>query len=257
MKGSLTIVGTGIEVGAHLTLAAKAAIEQADRLVYSVSDPVTAAWLTELNPTAEPLYNPEAFHHRAEMYRAAVARILELLDEGGLVCAAFYGHPGVFADPPHMALRAARERGFQARMLPGVSAEDCLYADLGIDPAEGFQSFEVTDFLIRKRRFDPHCPLLLWQIAVIGHRAVYRGETSRAGLRVLCDVLAPHYGRDHRVILYEAAIYAVIPPVIDELALGDLPEATPGERASLYLPPIGEAPLDRDMLARLGMEQGP
>jgi len=253
MTGSLTIVGTGIKVGAQLTLAAKTAIEKADTLLFSVSDPVTATWLKDMNPTAEPLYSPGDYRRRRDMYQAAVARILEALAEGGRVCAAFYGHPGVFADPPYMALRAAREHGFEARMLPGVSAEDCLYADLEVDPGMGFQSFEVSDFLIRRRRFDPHCPLLLWQIAVIGNRSVYRGETDRDKLRILCDVLEPFYRRDHEVVLYEAAIYAVQQPAIDRLALGDLPEATIGERASLYVPPIAEAPLDDEMVAALGL----
>jgi hypothetical protein len=36
--------------------------------------------------------------------------------------------------------------GFDAVMLPGISAEDCLFADLGIDPGMiGCQSFEATD----------------------------------------------------------------------------------------------------------------
>ena len=34
-------------------------------------------------------------------------------------------------------------------MLPGISAEDCLLADLGVDSAHnGLQSLEATDLLI-------------------------------------------------------------------------------------------------------------
>src|SRR2546429_6584747 len=45
--------------------------------------------------------------------------------------------------------RQAREEGFEAEMLPAVSAEDCLFADLGVDPGdEGCQSFEATSFLL-------------------------------------------------------------------------------------------------------------
>jgi hypothetical protein len=37
-------------------------------------------------------------------------------------------------------------------MLPGISAEDCLFADLGIDPGiYGCQSYEATDFLANGR----------------------------------------------------------------------------------------------------------
>jgi precorrin-3B methylase len=51
--GSLTVVGTGIQLIGHLTLAAKAWIEQADLVLFAVADPVTAKWLRTLNATAQ------------------------------------------------------------------------------------------------------------------------------------------------------------------------------------------------------------
>jgi len=53
--GSLTVVGTGIQLVGHLTLAAKAWIEQADKVLFAVADPVTAKWLHTLNETAQAL----------------------------------------------------------------------------------------------------------------------------------------------------------------------------------------------------------
>ncbi|MCT7994876.1 hypothetical protein [Laspinema olomoucense] len=52
-RGSLTIVGSGIQPGECLTLATQAWIKYADKLLFSVVDPVTASWLPTLNPTAE------------------------------------------------------------------------------------------------------------------------------------------------------------------------------------------------------------
>src|SRR5439155_2475209 len=87
------------------------------------------------------------------------------------VSAALYGHPGVFVYPSHEAVSRARADGFAARMLPAVSAEDCLFADLGVDPgATGCQSYEATDFLLRQRQVDPTAALILWQVSVIGER---------------------------------------------------------------------------------------
>jgi hypothetical protein len=55
----------------------------------------------------------------------------------------------------HESIRMARMEGFLACMLPGISAEDLLFAEFGIAPSEnGCQSFEVTDFLGYKRKFD-------------------------------------------------------------------------------------------------------
>lgn len=54
---------------------------------------------------------------------------------GKKVVGVFYGHPGVFVSPSHRAISIARFEGYEAKMLPAVSAEDSLYADLGIDPS--------------------------------------------------------------------------------------------------------------------------
>src|SRR5437899_1041057 len=104
---------------------------------------------------------------RDETYDDIVAEILSAVRSGTRVCVALYGHPGVFARPAHEAVRRARAEGFPARMLPAVSAEDCLFADLGVDPGEnGCQSYEATDFLLRKREVDVSAALVLWQISV-------------------------------------------------------------------------------------------
>lgn len=56
-KGSLAVVGTGIKAIGHVTLEAKSCIEGADKLYHLVSDPLTARWLADLNPTAESLFS--------------------------------------------------------------------------------------------------------------------------------------------------------------------------------------------------------
>jgi hypothetical protein len=64
-------------------------------------------------------------------------------------------------DPAHESIRRARMEGISACMLPGISAEDCLFAELGIEPSEnGCQSFEATDFLVYKRKFDNRSSLI-------------------------------------------------------------------------------------------------
>jgi uncharacterized protein YabN with tetrapyrrole methylase and pyrophosphatase domain len=238
----------------HVTLATRAWIEQADKLLFAVADPLAAKWLREQNPTAEALPYPTDRTRRKEVYREIVDRIMAEVRRGGNICAVFYGHPGVFTDPAHEAIRQARHAGFQARMLPGISAEDCLFADLGLDPGKrGCQSFEATDFLIRRRRFDPTSALILWQIAIIGNPGFYRPGDHVHGLTVLAEVLTTPYGPEHEVIVYEAAVYPTFEPVIQRLPLSHLPQAQITEISTLYLPPKAEAPLDREMMARLGM----
>jgi uncharacterized protein YabN with tetrapyrrole methylase and pyrophosphatase domain len=166
-RGSLIVVGTGIKLIGHTTLETVACIERAEKLLYLVTDPTTAAWLRQLNPTAESLDDTYAEgKSRYRTYEEMTDRIVSAVQSGLHVCAAFYGHPGVFVSASHESIRRLRRGGFSARMLPGVSAEDCLVADLGMDPAkDGCQSFEATDFLVSRRRFDPTSALILWQRA--------------------------------------------------------------------------------------------
>ena len=170
-RSSLTVVGVGIQVPAHVTTEARLAIERADEVLYLVADPVAAAWIKRLNSSARPLhhlYTPG--EDRGEAYAAMVEEILARVRRGGEICVAFYGHPGVFVNPSHEAIHRARDEGFDARMLPGISAEDCLFADLGVDPSEsGCQSYEATDLLACGREIDPSAALILWQVGVVGN----------------------------------------------------------------------------------------
>jgi uncharacterized protein YabN with tetrapyrrole methylase and pyrophosphatase domain len=223
----------------------------AQKLLYLFADPVPAAWVQGLNPSAESLerfYAPGKF--RSETYEEMVEEILSWVRKGLKVCAVFYGHPGVFGFPPHEAIRRARSEGFSARMLPGVSAEDCLYADLGVDPGDGCQSFEATNFLLFPRTFDPTVSLVLWQVAAIGE---LRGtdHPSPPGLKVLEEYLERFYGREHEVVLYEASPYAVGGPTIQRVPLRGLSGAQVRAMTTLYVPPKGHPPPDLAMFDRL------
>jgi hypothetical protein len=167
-------------------------------------------------------------------------RIVSVVRSGLDVCAAFYGHPGVFVDASHEAIRLARRAGRPARMLPGISADACLFADLGVDPAtHGCQSFEATDFLLSRRRFDPSSALILWQIGVLGEASVRASMSCRPErLDVLTRFLEHYYPRSHRVVLYEAAQYPVCDPIIRKVTLARLRREKIVPMTTLYVPPL-------------------
>src|SRR5436190_18899857 len=131
--GSLTVVGTGFLVAGQVTPESLSALQSADRVFYLVAEPAARRWLQDLRPDAGSLR--DSFWEgrpRQPAYDEIVERLLAPVREGLQVCAAFYGHPGVFVYSSHAAVRRAREEGHEARMLAGVSAEDCLFADLEI-----------------------------------------------------------------------------------------------------------------------------
>jgi precorrin-6B methylase 1 len=255
-RGSLIVVGVGLDGPAQTTAAAITCMRRADRLLYLVTDPLTVHWLRRLNPTAtalDDLYGAEK--PRRQTYEEMTERILDAVREGHSVCAAFYGHPGVFAMPPHWAVARARRLGFHARMLPGVSADACLYADLGLNPGNyGVQSYEATDFLASRRRFDPTSELILWQVGVLGES---NGRVPSAGQRVrrvqrLSDRLRRWYPGAHRVVLYQAATFAGSTPLVKRLPLERLSRARIGPRMTLYVPALPQRRRDASVVEWYG-----
>lgn len=256
--GTLIVVGTGILGGGQTILAAQRAIAGADVVLFAVADPLTVAWLRTIAPAAESLPYPMDDTPRRQTYLEMVARIVAPLEAGKKVCAVFYGHPGMLAFAPHESVRQARARGHRARMLPGVSALDCLIADLGVDLGlDGCQTYEATDFLIRARGCDIHVPLVLWQIGLIGNQSFFdaadRAGMAR-GLCVLVEVLSTHYPGEHPVTLYEAAALPTASPRMDVVRLDELADAPVSDLSTLFVPPVRAAPFDRAMMARLGMK---
>lgn len=239
---SLTVVGTGISVWDHATPQARLAIEQADRVLYHALDTLTAEWIERLNPAASSLGDLyDRYDDRREVYEAMAEAILEALRGGRSVCVAFYGHPGVYADAGHQAVERARAEGYTAVMYPGISAADCLYADLGLDPgSEGCQSYEATAFLTRRRRFDPATPLILWQVGAVGEPSTSPHYPPRR-LGELVDYLIAHYAGSHEVVIYEAADTPLFPGRIEKVPLDVLAEANLTLSSTLYVPPLADS----------------
>jgi hypothetical protein len=182
-----------------------------------------------------------------------VEEILTAVRDGKRVCAVFYGHPGVYVEPSHEAVRRARAEGFQARMLPGVSAEDCLVADLGVDPGEhGWQSWEATGFLLHGVRPDPTAGLVLWQVDGIG-RLDWNLEPNPRGLQALAEVLGELYPPDHELVFYRASIYPIRDGQATRMPLRELAGLGSPPAATLYVPPLPSRPIDRAMAARIGI----
>jgi hypothetical protein len=183
-----------------------------------------------------------------------VDAILAEVRKGHRVCAAFYGHPGVFAWPAHRALELARTEGYATAMEPGISAEDCLYADLGIDPGKfGCQHFETSQLMLYQRRIDPSAYLILWQAGVAGDRSLTRTGTAAAYRELLVEVLAQDYPTDHEVIIYRAATLPVAGPRVRRLALAELPGVEIGMEDTLVLKPARSMQSNMTIRARLDL----
>ncbi len=240
-------------LGSHITPLARSYIETSDVVFTGLSDGIVELWLAKMHPDVRSF---QSLYHegkpRSDTYQQMVEAMLEEVRAGKRVCGAFYGHPGVFAWPTHEAVEIARREGFSAHMEPGVSAEDCLYADLGIDPGKyGCQHYEASQLMLYRRRIDTSAYLVLWQVGVAGDRSLARFSTGPAYRQVLVDVLARDYDLGHEVILYQAVTLPMHQPRIERLPLRALPAANVDTHVTLVIPPGTSLQIDPAVRQRL------
>lgn len=259
----MACVGLGMTLGSHLTPLARSHIEQADVVFAAVSDSVVEMWLERMHPDVRSLH-PYYGEGKSRMttYKEWVDVMMTEVRNARRVCGVFYGHPGVFAWAPHKVIEVARAEGFQAHMEPGISAEDCLYADVGIDPGRyGCQHFEASQLLLYERRIDPTGYLVLWQVGLVGDMSLQRFSTGPAYRQVLVDLLSQDYPLDHEVIVYRAATLPIQRAEIIRVALRDLPTVEMSAKETVVLPPATRlkqnvairtrlAALDQELAAR-------
>ncbi|MRG94006.1 SAM-dependent methyltransferase [Polyangium spumosum] len=255
-KGSLVVVGSGIKTVGHLTQEALAWIKGADKVLYVVTDPVAEGVIQRLNP--EKAESLAVFYEegklRRETYEKMVERMIECVHAGLRTCAVYYGHPGVFAYPTHTAIRRLRKQGYEAFMLPGISAEDCLFAELGVDPGSpGCQSYEATTFVTAGFVPNPKAVLILWQVGVFGHMDYSRTHYELREIPLFVEYLSRFYSPDHEVCVYESAIFPGCKPRADWVPIRDLTKVQLTPASTLYVPASERPTPDLELCKRLGM----
>jgi hypothetical protein len=216
--GSLVVLSAGVMAVNHVTVEAQGWIKYADKVFCWGVDPVTERWIASLNKNVKSLDSAEALGKLA----------LEFLHAGLVVCAVHEGGTATWREEIQMC----RAEGLRAVVVPGVSTEDCLFSDLGIDPLrDGVQIYGATDFLAQCREPDVSAGLVLRLTGCIGDPALGACHPS------LVEVLAGRYGKEHEAILYEPARYAVCEPLIRRYQIGDLGNAAITAHTSLFVPP--------------------
>lgn len=253
-KGSLVIVGTGILTPAHLSQESVKQIEVADIVHVLVPDPLGLSTIQSLNSNIKnlaDLYFDETTTkngcNRLEAYDLMVEAILEDVRLGNRVCAIFYGHPGVFVYPSHVSIEKAKSEGFAAKMLPAISAEDCLFADLAFDPGDnGCQAYEASQFLFYQHSINVNALLILWQIGVVGDETLTKLTPAENGLEMLREGLLDWYPKNHQVILYEATRLPIMPARIEYASIDDLPKLNVQAITTLVIPAIAAPQLDHN-----------
>lgn len=257
-QNSLTVVGSGIRSISHLSIEAINHIKKSSKVLYSVNEPIMEAWIRKNNTNAESLdeLNYEENQPRIDYYNQITNYILATVREQNHVCVIFYGHPTMFAKSALAAIIEAKNQGWFTKIIPGISAEDCLFADLMIDPGTyGCQSYEATDLLIYQRHISPSSHLLIWQIGFVGILNMSTTSPNKKNIKLLLEYLLQFYNTKQVVINYQAALYPHLEPNIEYTTLNQLPDINFSTLSTLYIPPAQRLLPNKDILNNLGMNQ--
>lgn len=223
----------------QVTKETEIAFANADVIFCLVNNPLSLTYLQGFKAEVRDLkgyYDPEK--ERRQSYLEMVESVLAEVRNGLNVVFAVYGHPGVYAYPTHVAIKRARAEGLAAVMLPGISAEACLFADLGIDPSWfGCQAFEAMDYLTHRPPASAKSTLILYQVSIVGITSLPAPGEVPAKFEALMHRLIETYGGDHLGTLYESSLFPLFPPRMEEMKLAEMrPEHFRPETTLVILP---------------------
>jgi len=216
------IAGLGVVTAVQVTGEVEQAIRGSREVLYLDTGVATREYLAGLCPRVTSLYEGNYVEEgqRASGYERMAGRVLEAAADHGPVAFVIHGHPLIAVQAPFLVMERARAMGLRVRVLPGVSAIDTVLADLRLDPVvHGFQMYEATDLLLRRRPLQADVPALIWQIGPV--------ETCLHSLRVsrperfarLVAHLSLYYPPRHEVVAIYCSPHPLVAPTLLRFAL--------------------------------------
>lgn len=246
------VAGTGMVGYRQLTREVEAAFEQSTRIfVVHPQDLVLDHLREEYDADVVDLTTEyRVSEARDDAYDRMAERTLDAAAAEPPVTLAVYGHPKVFVSPSTHVTARAPDRGLSVETLPGVSAMDCIYAEFGVDPANGIQMFEATDLLVREFELNPDVPAMLWQVGTVETTLHSTADSAPGRFTRLREHLQEFYPDDHDVSLLRASTYPVTEgervtfPLSEFESMHD--RVTPSH--TLYVPPVRDRPVRNEVL---------
>jgi len=237
MTKKLVVAGSGIQYLSHLTHETKINIQDASLVLFLVNEPMIKDWILKNSQASEDLDSLyRSSEDRNTVYTAIENYILSALNNIDNLCVVFYGHPCMCAKPALNAAKRASKKGIKVKVLPAISAEACLYADLHINPLEhGLYSLEASTLLNKQKLIDTSTNLLIWQVSHINQTGHYK-KPNIIGIQSLQSYLMNYYPESKQCIIYEASLYSHFLPAIQSLPLNNIEKAVYSPLSSLFIP---------------------
>lgn len=255
----LAIIGSGIKTISHLTHEAKTYLSNSDKVLYLINEPVMQGWIecnTKNSESLDKIYF--SFDKRLDAYSAIEKKLLNELSNFNSISLVIYGHPTVFASVGLNLLRSLNDSPWNIKhvVIPGISSLDCLFCDLRIDPGEfGVITVEATEMLLYQKAIDSGYHVILYQVGMLGNIGKPTYEVCKVKLIYLVEYLLNFYKKDQKIILYEAAIYPGMRPLILESTIEKLPFQNFSPITTLYIPPRNKGKLFAEAMLKLEISE--
>ena len=254
---NIHLVGLGIKSIAHLTSETIASIAKADIVLYLANEPIIKEWIVQnskISVSLDLAYSSD--FKRVEAYKKVVDEVIFYLKSNDNLCVALYGHPLICSSLGIMLSEISiDDHNVNVEVYPAVSAEDCIFADLKIDPlSHGCYSAEATDFLLYNSHIDTSSHVLIWQVGMVGCMGLpNNGSFNIKAQNLLKEKLQGLYCDDFEVILYEASMYPGLPAKIINLKLNYLFSHKITAVSTLYIPPFTQKKIDKGVAKYIGL----
>lgn len=216
-------VGSGIKTLSHFTKEFETCAKQCDIVFYLNNDPVTKEWYQKY---AKKSYDLDAIYqsegNRNNIYHAIADHIVSQFKHYDNICFALYGHPFFCAQPALHAINKLTKDNpdIEIQSFPAVSALDCLFNDLRVNPAErGLQMYEASHMIYEEIPLIPTVDLVILQAGFIDINTRYTGKEV-SNIEKLRAYLLKFYDESQKIIIYEAAQFPSQEPMIVNSTIG-------------------------------------
>ena len=249
------IVGLGVLNVDQLTREVERVIRRSNEVLYVDTGVATRAHLASLCPRVTSLFESsyEESSHRLNAYHHMAARVLDAALDHPPVTFAIHGHPVVGVYAPFLIRDMAGLLNLEVQVLPGISAMDCLFAELMVDPCvTGMQMYEATDLLLRRRPLQPDVPALIWQIGCVETTLHTMRVSNSERFERLRDHLLRFYPADHQVSACYSSPHPLMPSTVYRFAVQELCEQAHLLHSgfTLFIPAATERPIEDTELLR-------
>jgi tetrapyrrole methylase family protein/MazG family protein len=249
------IVGLGILGYLQVTRETEDALSACRKVYYLHTEPYITRYLNRFDVDVEdlyPLYEPGK--SRLPTYHKMAEVVLQAAQEEPPVAFAVYGHPMMFVLPTRIIGEKALELNLRVKVLPGISALDCLMIDLNFDPGRnGLVQYDTTYALLYQPKLNPTVPCLLWQPGAV-ESAIHIITPSRPErFERLKAYLLQFYPADHMVAFAQSARNPLVYAQIIWVSIGGIPNAheTIHGLVTLFIPPASKPTIRDHELMRL------